>query len=100
ALDHIQKPFDNEDIKKAVRRGVEKRLLLQNIRYLQSELGALWGNIVGKSKAMERVFTIMKKVADTPTTVLIHGESGTGKELIARGLHKSSSRANAPFVSI
>ncbi len=100
ALDHIQKPFDNEDIKKAVRRGVEKRLLLQNIRYLQTELGALWGNIVGKSKSMERVFTIMKKVADTPTTVLIHGESGTGKELIARGLHKSSSRANAPFVSI
>jgi len=100
ALDHIQKPFDNEDIKKAVRRGVEKRLLLQNIRYLKTELGALWGNIVGKSKAMERVFTIMKKVADTPTTVLICGESGTGKELIARGLHKSSGRANAPFISI
>lgn len=100
ALDHIQKPFNNEDIKKAIRRGVEKRLLLQNIRHLQTELGTLWGNIVGKSKAMERVFTIMKKVADTPTTVLIHGESGTGKELIARGLHKSSSRAHAPFVSI
>jgi len=100
ALDHIQKPFDNEEIKRAVQRGVEKRTLLQNIRLLQAELGTLWGNIVGESKAMDRVFTIMKKVADTPTTVLISGESGTGKELIARGLHRSSSRANGQFVSI
>jgi len=100
ALDHIQKPFDNDEIKRAVQRGIEKRTLLQNIRYLQTELRTLWGNIVGKSKAMERVFTIMKKVADTPTTVLIYGESGTGKELIARGLHRSSSRAEAQFVSI
>jgi two-component system NtrC family response regulator len=100
ALDHIQKPFDNDEIKRAVQRGVEKRTLLQNIRYLQTELRTMWGNIVGKSKAMDRVFTIMKKVADTPTTVLIYGESGTGKELIARGLHRSSSRAEAQFVSI
>ncbi|MEI7448155.1 MAG: sigma-54 dependent transcriptional regulator [Desulfomonile sp.] len=100
ALDHIQKPFDNRDVKRAVARGVEKRSLLQNIRHLESELGSLWGNIIGKSKAMEKLFTIMKKVADTPTTVLISGESGTGKELIARGLHRASSRNNAPFVSI
>lgn len=100
ALDHIQKPFDNREIKKAVARGVEKRSLIQNIRHLQSELGSLWGNIVGKSKAMDRVITLMKKVADTPTTVLISGESGTGKELIARGLHTASSRRGAPFVSL
>jgi len=49
---------------------------------------------------MGSVFAIMKRVADTPTTVLITGESGTGKELIARGLHKASSRSKAPFVSI
>lgn len=100
ALDHIQKPFDNREVKKAVARGVERRSLIRSIRHLESELGTLWGNIVGKSKAMERVFTIMKRVADTPTTVLISGESGTGKELIARGLHHASSRSNAPFVSI
>ncbi|MEJ2716172.1 MAG: sigma-54 dependent transcriptional regulator [Deltaproteobacteria bacterium] len=100
ALDHIQKPFDNREVKKAVARGVEKRSLIRSIRHLEIELGTLWGNIVGRSKAMERVFTIMKRVADTPTTVLISGESGTGKELIARGLHHASSRSNAPFVSI
>ncbi len=100
ALDHIQKPFDNRDVKRAVARGVEKRVLMKNIRHLETELGALWGNIIGKSKSMESVYTIMKRVADTPTTVLICGESGTGKELIARGLHKASSRAGRPFVSI
>lgn len=100
ALDHIQKPFDNKDVKRAVARGVEKHSLLQNIRLLEIELDSLWGNIIGKSQAMNSVFTIMKKVADTPTTVLISGESGTGKELVARALHRASSRNNAPFVSI
>jgi len=100
ALDHIQKPFDNRDIRRAVARGVERRSLIKNIRRLEAELGSMWGNIVGKSKAMETVFSLMKRVADTPTTVLISGESGTGKELIARGIHKASSRSQAPFVPI
>jgi len=100
ALDHIQKPFDNKEIKKAVARGVEKRSLMKNIRRLETELGTLWGNIIGKSKAIQKVFAIMKKVADTPTTVLISGESGTGKELVARGLHNASFRSEAPFVPV
>jgi two-component system NtrC family response regulator len=100
ALDHIQKPFDNKEVKMAVARGVEKRALIRNIRRLQTELGAIWGNIIGKSKALQTVLNIMRKVADTPTTVLVTGESGTGKELIARGLHNASSRSKAPFVSI
>ena len=100
ALDHIQKPFDNTHIKRAVARGVEKRSLVKNIRQLQSELGTLWGDIIGKSKAMRDVFSVMKRVAVTPTTVLITGESGTGKELIARGLHRASPRSEAPFVSV
>lgn len=100
ALDHIQKPFDNAEVKRAVARGVERRSLVRNIRHLESELGSAWGNIIGESQAMEKVFSVMKRVADTPTTVLIAGESGTGKELIARGLHRGSSRTHAPFVSI
>ncbi len=100
ALDHVQKPFDNKDIKRSVARGVEKRSLTKTIQILRSELGAAWGNIVGKSKAMDQVFSLMKRVADTPTTVLITGESGTGKELIARGIHEESSRCREPFVSI
>ena len=100
ALDHIQKPFDNQDVKRAVARGVEKRQLVKNIRRLETELGNSWGNIVGESEPMKKVFSIMQRVADTPTTVLVTGESGTGKELVARGLHQASSRSNAPFVSL
>ncbi len=100
ALDHIQKPFDNQDVKRAVARGVERRALVKNVRKLQTELGTVWGNIVGRSDAMQNVFSLMSRVADTSTTVLISGESGTGKELIARGLHRGSSRSEAPFISI
>jgi len=100
ALDHIQKPFDNRDVKRAVARGVEKRSLIQNIRHLETELDSAWGNIIGKSEEMERLFALMKRVADTPTTVLVCGESGTGKELIARALHRASSRRGGPFVCI
>lgn len=100
ALDHIQKPFDNQDVKRAVARGVEKRQLIRSIRRLENELGSSWGNIIGESEPMKRVFSVMKRVADTPTTVLVTGESGTGKELIARALHNASSRRKAPFVSL
>ncbi len=100
ALDHIQKPFDNQDVKRAVARGVEKRQLVKSIRRLETELGNSWGNIVGESDRMKKVFSIMQRVADTPTTVLITGESGTGKELVARGLHQASSRNQAQFVSL
>ena len=100
ALDHIQKPFDNQDVKRAVARGVEKRQLVKSIRRLETELGNSWGNIVGESEQMKKVFSIMQRVADTPTTVLVTGESGTGKELVARGLHQASSRNQAPFVSL
>lgn len=100
ALDHIQKPYENKDVKRAVQRGVEKRALVQNLRRLENELGAMWGDIIGKSKAIEQVLSLMKRVAPANTTVLITGESGTGKELIARGLHKASKRSKAQFVSI
>ncbi len=100
ALDHIQKPFDNSEIKRVVSRAVEKRSLVKNIRFLQSELGTLWGEIVGQSEPMRELLNVARRIADTPTTVLISGESGTGKELIARGLHKASSRSGSPFVSM
>ena len=84
ALDHIQKPFDNSDVKRAVARGLEKRSLTNNKQIVNRQVGNLWGNIIGNSEAMQKIFTVSKRVADTPTTVLISGESGTGKELIAR----------------
>ncbi|MDD3049691.1 MAG: sigma 54-interacting transcriptional regulator [Candidatus Cloacimonetes bacterium] len=56
-------------------------------------------NIVGKSSRIERIFELIEKIKDTPTTVLIEGESGTGKELIARAIHFNSNRKNKKFVA-
>ena len=56
--------------------------------------------IIGKTSVMEAVFSLVKKVADSPSSVLIIGESGTGKELIAQALHNLSSRKDKPFIKV
>jgi transcriptional regulator with GAF, ATPase, and Fis domain len=75
----------------------------ENLRQENQELRAeiaLEHNMVGGSPAMRKVFDFIRRVAPTDSTVLIQGESGTGKELVARALHRNSSRANQPFVAI
>jgi two-component system response regulator AtoC len=52
--------------------------------------------LIGTAPALQQTFSLIDKVADTPSTVLISGESGTGKELVARALHEHSSRKNEP----
>jgi transcriptional regulator with GAF, ATPase, and Fis domain len=56
--------------------------------------------IIGQSKSMKKVEEVVQKVGPTDTTVLISGESGTGKELVARAIHRHSSRSNKPFVAV
>jgi len=56
--------------------------------------------MIGESEALGGVLSVISKVADTPSTVLITGESGTGKELIARALHQNSTRRTEPFIKI
>ncbi|MDD4224351.1 MAG: sigma 54-interacting transcriptional regulator [Candidatus Cloacimonetes bacterium] len=65
----------------------------------QLNSGNFYANIIGKSPEMLKIFDIIEKVKDTPTTVLLEGPSGTGKELIARALHYSSTRRNKAFVA-
>lgn len=65
----------------------------------ESETG-FFGNIVGSSPEIENIHRMIKKVADSPTPVLITGETGTGKELVARAIHEQSSRKKYPFIAI
>ncbi|MCB5255136.1 MAG: sigma 54-interacting transcriptional regulator [Candidatus Cloacimonadaceae bacterium] len=65
----------------------------------QLHKGNIYANIIGKSPEMMKIFEVIEKVKDTPTTVLLEGDSGTGKELLARALHYGSNRDNKAFVA-
>ncbi|UFS72732.1 sigma-54 dependent transcriptional regulator [Geomonas sp. RF6] len=102
AFDYLTKPVNREELKLTVAKGLQLQGLSEENRLLKQELSEKvdFRNIVGISKAMESVFAVVRKVADTEATVLITGESGTGKELVARAIHAGSSRRNAPFVAV
>ncbi|HMB69668.1 MAG TPA: sigma 54-interacting transcriptional regulator, partial [bacterium] len=75
---------------------------ITRVRDLEARLGdrARLHSVVGRSHAMQEIFGLIEQVAPTDSTVLIHGESGTGKELIADAIHRSSRRADGPFVKV
>ncbi|HEY6871837.1 MAG TPA: sigma-54 dependent transcriptional regulator [Geobacteraceae bacterium] len=102
AYDYITKPFNRDELRLTVRKALEMRGLAEENRRLKEELSerAEFKSIVGISRGMERVFAVVRKVADTEATVLITGESGTGKELVARAIHSLSTRRANPFVAI
>ncbi|MCP4644148.1 MAG: sigma-54-dependent Fis family transcriptional regulator [bacterium] len=102
AVDYIMKPFKNDEVRLVIQRAIEQRdLLRQNAAFRKDQAHRnRIENIIGKSKAVEEVREMIRRVASLPSTVAIHGESGTGKELVARGIHALSPRADRPFVAI
>ncbi|MDX9715409.1 MAG: sigma-54 dependent transcriptional regulator [Dissulfurispiraceae bacterium] len=102
AFDYLTKPLDRDVIILTVAKAVERmNLLKENIR-LKDELFGRFSieGIIGKSDGMKNALEVVRKVADTPVTVLVQGESGTGKELVARAIHYNSQRRSAPFIAI
>ncbi len=101
-FDYLSKPCKLADLKNVLARVAAKRELTRKVRALESRLARLEGksDLIGQTAAMERVRTLIGKVAPTDSTVLIRGETGTGKELVARALHDQSLRAEKPFVAI
>jgi two-component system response regulator PilR (NtrC family) len=102
AYDVLTKPFNNDHVELTVRKALDaKRLTTENLLLKRELKGrAAIENIIGTSEAMQKIFTLIRRVAETDSTVLICGESGTGKELVARAIHFNSARQERPFVTI
>jgi DNA-binding NtrC family response regulator len=102
AFDYLTKPFSPEELRVVAKKAIESRKIFFENIYLREELkkSTELGMVMGKSKSMEKVMDIVKRVSPTESTILITGESGTGKELLAREIHKHSLRRNAPFVVV
>jgi DNA-binding NtrC family response regulator len=102
AFDFLTKPLIDEELEMAIQRALNQRKVLEENRNLKAQLDMRFGleNIVGHDHRMLRVYDMIQSVADTKATVLITGESGTGKSLIARAIHRASSRRNQPFVEV
>ena len=104
AYDYLSKPFEVDDLRLVVKNAAEtlqlrreNYSLRRRIEVERSQRGALIGN----SESMQRVRSMIEKVAETDATVLVRGESGTGKELVARELHERNSvRRNGSFVAV
>jgi two-component system response regulator AtoC len=105
AYDFVSKPFKNEEIRLTIKKAEERERLKQENLELKDRIRRMggnlsFGNMVGKSQAMQTVFAMALKVARFDSTVLITGESGTGKELVAQGIHQESDRRSAPMVAV
>ncbi|PMP95837.1 MAG: Fis family transcriptional regulator [Candidatus Aminicenantes bacterium] len=102
ALDYIVKPFDVEELKILVARGLERKHLEQENILLKKDLKEKFRfeDMIGKSRLMQGIYVLIEKVASTDSTVLITGESGTGKEMAARAIHNLSRRKDKAFVTI
>ena len=114
AVDYIAKPFDHDEMLQAVARILRGRREATNQQAGRAGSGAGGGRgsdkpspaadgeigIIGSCAPMQELYSKIRKVAPTDSTVLIQGESGTGKELVARALHNLSRRAKAPMISV
>ncbi len=100
SFDYLIKPFSTEQIEVTLRKAQEFSQLVKVNHFLSQESDDDERELIGRSPAMENLRQLIRKVARTQATVLIHGESGTGKELVARALYRESPRAEAAFIKV
>jgi len=107
AFDFILKPWENEKLLSTIKAGIKynkskkevKELTEQQINYSQQQNNQE-SFVIGTSLAMRKIHELIKKVAKTDANILITGENGTGKEVIARDIHRKSSRNNKLFMAV
>ncbi|MCM8815028.1 MAG: sigma-54 dependent transcriptional regulator [Candidatus Omnitrophica bacterium] len=100
AYDYLTKPFDVEEIRIIAKKVSDQLRVKQKIQFFSDELEKSSGDIVCESKKMQEVLALALKAAPYDSSVLIFGPTGSGKELVARFIHKKSSRTGDPFVAI
>jgi two-component system response regulator AtoC len=102
AYDYINKPFKIDEMLLTIKKALEERRLRHEVTALRHELRTRYHfeNLIGKSRAMQEVFSLIEQVASSRSTMMIYGKSGTGKELVARAIHYNSLRANKAFVPV
>ncbi|QIJ71276.1 sigma-54-dependent Fis family transcriptional regulator [Thermosulfuriphilus ammonigenes] len=99
AFDYVTKPFNLSELRETVARALKKAEKSREGEPKGEQIVQFEG-MVAKSAAMRKIFSLLPKVAQAPSNVLITGESGTGKELIARAIHRLSPRKDRPFVVV
>ena len=102
AFDYLLKPVEKNQLRKVVSNAAEHYQNLDSNKRAERKLHShmRFDDIIGQSSQMLEVYRLIDLVADTTANVIITGESGTGKELVARAIHKKSSRSQGPFIAV
>jgi DNA-binding NtrC family response regulator len=102
AFDFLTKPIIDQELQAAIERALHQQQIAAENSMLKQQLDRRFGleNIVSHDLRMLKVFDTLESVADARATILITGENGTGKSMVARAVHKKSSRRNGPFVEV
>ena len=102
AFDFFTKPLIDEELRMAIERALSQQRVIEENKILKAQLDLRFAveNIVGHDHRMLKIFDVIDSVADTKATVLVTGESGTGKSLVARAIHRRSSRRDKPLVEV
>ena len=99
AFEFMQKPFSTERLLNFSNRALENSALKKEKKFLESKLFHSY-DIIGESQSIDKIKNLINKLSSTESRVFISGPAGSGKELIARQIHKKSSRSNKPFVVV
>jgi DNA-binding NtrC family response regulator len=102
AISFIEKPINPSVLTAQLHKASERLALTVENRRLKAELeeAGSFSGMVGRSKAMRQLHSLIKSVAPTDANVLVTGENGTGKEVVAQAIHESSKRAKGPFIKV
>ncbi len=102
AHDYMPKPFNNHEVIRVVHRALAERDLKRKLAHLSSQFqeNCSLREMMGPSDAVDRLISIVNRVAKSDFTVVIQGETGTGKELVARAIHQASARSECNFVPV